>query len=260
MAELSQGLKYHLLILAPSLVEELEDYGLANAARSAALDEHEVEQAFFTARGLVNWLPGEPESLASGDWETLMASVHQIRRVLDVIEKETFAAVAREARSVTADMARQDLREAFEHKRAEGEVDFRLHGLSKTEPAADGRDPAVQEAFRRKRAERHRLLLGFDTQQLSASEAVIFADARALANSVMVDGVADNRLDALLAMTSVFIEMASMRANPVVPEPIRDTFTRMSTKALMGLGAIVYRDEYQRLKQALALAPLPSDL
>ncbi|MDX1635870.1 MAG: hypothetical protein R3280_14620 [Marinobacter sp.] len=260
MGELSVGLKHHLLILAPSLVDELEDFGLANVVASGALDEHEVEQAFFTARGLANWLPEDPDALAPADWEALMVAVHQLRRVLDVIEKETFEAVAREARSVTADRARQDLRAAFEAKRAEGEVDFRLHGLSRTEPKASGQDPAVQEAFRRKRTERHRLLLGFDDDGLSPAESVILADARGLANAVMVDGVTDNRLDALLAMTSVFIEMVSMRRNPGVPDAIRKTFTRMSTKAVMALGAIVYRDEYHRAKQALALSSLPSDL
>lgn len=260
MVKLSPGLQHYLLILATSLADELEGYGFACAIEMEGVEAHQVEKAFFAARGLANWVPEGPEALAPEDWETLMESVHSIRRVLDVIEKETFEAVAREARAVTADMARQDLKDAFEHKRAEGEVDFRLHGLSKTEPVASGRDPAVQEAFRRKRAERHRLLLGFDDDRLTNTESVILADARSLADAVMVDGMADNRLDALLAMASVFIEMASMRRNPAVPEAIRDTFGRMSTKAIMALGAIVYRDEYQQLKQTLALARLPSDL
>ncbi len=260
MAGLSLGLQHYLLILAPNLVDELDDYGFACAAATPGLEQHEVEQAFFAARKLAGSLPSEPGAMTRAGWADMMEALHLIRRVLDVLEKDTFEAVAREARAVTADRARQDLRQAFEHKRAEGEVDFRLHGLAHTEPADNGQDPAVREAFRRKRADRLSLLLGFDDSDLKTPEKVIFQDARSLAKTILVDGQADNRVDALLAMAAVFIEMASMRRNPAVPDAIRDTFDRMSAKAVMALGAIVYRDEYQELKQALALAPLPSDL
>lgn len=260
MTNLSLGLRHYLLILAPSLVEELEDFGLACAQVSADLDAHDVEQAFFAARGLAGWLPRNPEQVAPQRWPELMEAVHHIRRVLDVLEKDAFEAVATEARSVTARRARQDLRQAFEHKRAEGEVDFRLHGLSTTKPEPGGRDPAVQEAFRRKRAERYHLLLGFESGDMNAAEAVILADARGLARDVMEAGVSDSRIDALLAMAAVYVEMASMRRHAAVPEAIRATFGRMSTKAVMALGAIVYRDEYRRFRDTLGLAPLTSDL
>jgi hypothetical protein len=102
--------------------------------------------------------------------------------------------------------------------------------------------------------------MAFDGASLGQDEKVILADAKALARQIM-DGHRENRrIDALLVMGAVLIETGSVRLKIHIPVLIRDSFDRMATKAAMALGAIVYRDHYRDLKQALGLEPLDSDL
>ncbi len=260
MTDLPLGMKYYLLILTSSLIEDLNDYGVKWVANEPGIAARDVEKAFFSARAIEARLPDEPWQADPRLWPDLMKSIHTIRRVLDVVEKTTFDAVIAEAMETTSNIARADIKQVFEQKRAAGEVDFRLHGLLNTRPEADEPDPAVKEAFMLKRARRYRSFMAFDGSSLNEEEKVILGDAKALARHVM-DGDRDNRrIDALLVMGAVLIETASVRLKTNIPGLIRDSFDRMATKAAMALGAIVYRDEYRDFKEALGLEPLDSDI
>ena len=70
--ELSLGLRYHLLILAPSLADELEAFGVHAAAAHPELDDHDIERAFFAARALTSRLPEQPEHCAPALWPEIM--------------------------------------------------------------------------------------------------------------------------------------------------------------------------------------------
>jgi len=260
MTELPLGMKYYLLILTSSLIEDLNDYGVKWVANEPGVAVRDVEKAFFSARAIENRLPDEPWQADPRLWPELMKSIHTIRRVLDVVEKTTFDAIITEAMEATSEVARADVKHVFEQKKAAGEVDFRLHGLLNTRPVAGQPDPAVQEAFMMKRARRYQAFMAFDGASLNHEERVILEDAKGLARRIM-DGDRDNRrIDAVLVMGGVLIETASVRLKSHIPELIRDSFDRMATKAAMALGAIVYRDEYRNLKASLGLEQLASDL
>lgn len=258
--EIPLGFKYYLLILTPSLIAELNEFGVQWATRNPGLDHHDVEKAFFAARGLQRQLPEDPEHAAPELWPDIMLAIHDIRRVLDVLEKETFDAVAAEALKTTSEIARADIQEVYEKKRGEGEIDFRLHGLTLTEPPEHEPDPAVKEAFQIKRSERYEALLRFDDRILNRGEQTIVRDAKSLARQIVEKSMGSKRIDALLVMSAVVIEMANVRLKTNIPDVIQEKFQRMTTKAIMALGAIVYRDEYQQLKCALELEPLASDI
>lgn len=260
MTDLPLGMKYYLLILTSSLIEDLNDYGVKWVANEPGVAAGDVEKAFFSARAMETRLPDDPETVNPRLWPDIMKSIHTIRRVLDVVEKSTFDAVIAEAMETTSEIARADIQHVFEQKRAAGEIDFRLHGLLRTQSQVDGPDPAVKEAFMLKRARRYQSFMDFDGATLKEEEKVILSDARALARRIM-DGDRDNRrIDALLVMGAVLIETASVRLKPNIPGLIRESFDRMTVKAAMALGAIVYRDEYQRFKESLGLDRLSSDL
>ncbi|MEP1214838.1 MAG: hypothetical protein ABJM11_11470 [Marinobacter sp.] len=260
MTDLPLGMKYYLLILTSSLIEDLNDYGVKWIANEPGVAGRDVENAFFSARAIETRLPEGPDEADPQLWPELMKSIHTIRRVLDVVEKTTFDAVITEAMETTASIARADVQQVFDEKRAAGEVDFRLHGILNTRPEADEPDPAVKEAFMLKRARRYQSFMAFDGTSLNEEERVIVGDAKALARHIM-DGDRENRrIDALLVMGAVLIETASVRLKTHIPGLIRDSFDRMATKAAMALGAIVYRDEYRNLKESLGLEPLDSDL
>lgn len=260
MTDLPLGMKYYLLILTSSLIEDLNDYGVKWIASEPGLTVRDVERAFFSARAMEAKLPDEPNEADPRFWIELMKSIHTIRRVLDVVEKTTFDAVIAEAMETTSSIARADLRQVFDEKRAAGELDFRLHGLLNTRPEIDEPDPAVKEAFMLKRARRYQSFMAFNGTSLNEDEKVIVDDAKVLARHIM-DGDRDNRrIDALLVMGAVLIETASVRLKTHIPGLIRDSFDRMATKAAMAVGAIVYRDEYRHLKESLGLELLDSDL
>ncbi len=254
------GLRYYLIILTPSLIAELNEFGVHWAAQNPELDHHDIEKAFFAARSIQRQLPDDPAHATPGLWPDIMLAIHDIRRVLDVLEKETFDAVTVEALKATSEIARADIKKVFEQKREDGEIDFRLHGLSLTEPPEDEPDPAVKEAFQIKRNNRYEALLKFDDRILNRGEQTIVKDAKRLAHQITVEDRGSTRLDALLVMGAVVIEMANVRLKTNIPDVIQEKFHRMTTKAVMALGALVYRDEYQRLKVALGLEPLASDL
>lgn len=260
MTDLPLGMKYYLLILTSSLIEDLNDYGVKWVANEPGVAVKDVEKAFFSARAMEARLPAEPRQADPRLWPDLMKSIHTIRRVLDVVEKTTFEAVIAEAMETTSSIARADIRQVFEQKRASGEVDFHLHGLLNTKPRTDEADPAVKEAFMLKRAGRFQSFMEFDGASLNEDEKVILGDAKALARHIM-DGDRENRrIDALLVMGAVLIETASVRLKTNIPGLIRDSFDRMAIKAAMALGAIVYRDNYRDFKDSLGLEPLASDL
>lgn len=260
MTELPLGMKYYLLILTSSLIEDLNDYGVKFIASDPGVAVRDVEKAFFSARAIEARLPDSPDEADPRLWPELMKSIHTIRKVLDVVEKTTFDAVVAEAMETTSHLARADIQHVFDAKRAAGQVDFRLHGILNTRPETDEPDPAVKEAFMLKRARRYQSFMGFDGGSLNEEERVILEEARALARHIM-DGDRDNRrIDALLVMGAVLIETASVRLKTHIPGLIRDSFDRMATKAAMALGAIVYRDDYRNLKESLDLEPLDSDL
>lgn len=260
MTDLPLGMKYYLVILTSSLIEDLNDYGVKWVANEPGVAVRDVEKAFFSARAIEVRLPDQPEKADPRLWPDLMKSIHTIRRVLDVVEKTTFDAVIAEAMETTSSIAREDIKQVFNAKRAAGEVDFRLHGLLNSQPETDKPDPAVKEAFMLKRARRFQSFMEFDGKSLNEEEKVILCDAKALARHIM-DGDRENRrIDALLVMGAVLIETASVRLKTNIPGLIRDSFDRMATKAAMALGAIVYRDEYRNFKVSLGLEPLDSDL
>ncbi|MFL1453029.1 hypothetical protein ACJO5Y_01145 [Marinobacter sp. GN3S48] len=260
MTDLPLGMKYYLLILTSSLIEDLNDYGVRWVANESGVAIRDVEKAFFSARAIGNRLPDEPEEADPRLWPDVMKSIHTIRRVLDLVEKTTFDAVIAEAMESTSEVARADIRQIFEQKRAAGEIDFRLHGILNTQPEADEPDPAVQESFMLKRARRYQSFMMFDGASLNQEEKVILEDARILARHIMDGDRKNRRIDALLVMGAVLIETASVRLKPSIPVLIRESFDRMATKAAMALGAIVYRDEYQSFKASLGLGRLASDL
>ena len=260
MTDLPLGMKYYLLILTSSLIEDLNDYGVKWIANEPGIAIRDVEKAFFCARALESRMPDEPGQADPRLWPELMKSIHTIRRVLDVVEKTTFDAVIAEALETTSDIARADIKHVFEQKREAGEVDFRLHGLLNTKPDSGKPDPAVREAFMLKRARRFQSFMAFDGATLNDDEKVILNDAQSVARHIM-DGDRDNRrIDALLVMGAVLIETASVRPKSRIPRLIRESFDRMATKAAMALGAIVYRDEYLEFKATLGLERLDSDL
>ncbi|MEX0604430.1 MAG: hypothetical protein WD623_02115 [Marinobacter sp.] len=258
--EIPLGLKYYLLILTPSLIAELDEFGVQWAAQHPELDPHDIEKAFFTARSIQRRFTDDPEHAPPQLWRDIMLAIHDMRRVLDVLEKETFDAVTAEALKATSELARVDIQKVFEQKREKGEIDFRLHGLSLTTAPEDGQDPAVKEAFHIKRSKRYGSLMQFDDRILNRSEQTIVRDAKSLARKIADEGEESARLDALLVMGAVVIEMANVRLKTTIPDVIQEKFHRMTTKAVMALGALVYRDQYQQLKNALALEPLDSDL
>lgn len=260
MTDLPLGMKHYLLILTSSLIEDLNDYGVKWIAKEPGIAVRDVEHAFFSARAIEAKLPDEPGQADPRLWPELMKSIHTIRRVLDVVERTTFDAVIAEAMETTSSIARADIKQVFDQKRAAGEIDFRLHGLLNSQPEANEPDPAVKEAFMLKRAKRYQSFMAFDGASLNDEETVILNDARALARHIM-DGDRENRrIDALLVMGAVLIETASVRLKANIPTLIRDSFDRMATKAAMALGAIVYRDQYRDLKASLGLERLDSDL
>lgn len=260
MSEWSLGLRHYLLILLPSLIDDLQDYGLSDAASDSRLHPHDVEKAFFTARAMADRLPEIPEQAPPERWPEIMIAIHGISAVLDVLEKETFDAVAAQALATTAEVARDRVKREFERKRAGGEVDFRLHGLSTTEPTGDGPDPAVEASFAIQRGGRYDELMATDTERLKAAESVILDDAKALARGIVEGGSDDTRLDALLAMATLVRETTGVRFKSNLPDAIRERFDCMAVKATMALGAIVYRDEYQQLKASLDLPPLELEI
>jgi len=260
VTDLPLGMKYYLLILTSSLIEDLNDYGVKWVANEPGIAVRDVENAFFSARAMEARLPEEPGQADPRLWPDVMKSIHTIRRVLDVVEKSTFDAVIAEAMETTSSIARADIRQVFDEKRAAGEIDFRLHGLLNTRQEPDEPDPAVKEAFMLKRARRYQSFMAFDGASLNEEESIILGDAQSLARQIL-DGDRDNRrIDALLVMGAVLIETASVRLKTSIPGLIRDSFDRMATKAAMALGAIVYRDQYREFKQSLGLEPLDSDL
>ncbi|WP_166259221.1 hypothetical protein [Marinobacter salicampi] len=262
MTNLPAGFKYYLLILTPSLIDDLEDYGLHEALHEPGLDHHEVEKTFFLARATKAWLPVTPEAADPDLWPDLMSAIHRIRKLLDVLEKEVFEAVIANAKETTSEIARANLTREFEEKRSEGELDFRLHGLSTSAPPPDATapDPAVAESFRLKRTQRYQALIGYDGESLKPGEKLILADAKASARAVMEDGEQDVPIDAVLAMAAVLMETAGVQDKSQVPEEIREKFRRMTGKAAMALGAIIYRHAYREYKKQLGLEPLTSDL
>ena len=93
MTDLPLGMKYYLLILTSSLIEDLNDYGVKWIANEPGIAIRDVEKAFFCARALESRMPDEPGQADPRLWPELMKSIHTIRRVLDVVEKTTFDAV-----------------------------------------------------------------------------------------------------------------------------------------------------------------------
>ena len=110
MTDLPLGMKYYLLILTSSLIEDLNDYGVKWIANEPGIAIRDVEKAFFCARALESRMPDEPGQADPRLWPELMKSIHTIRRVLDVVEKTTFDAVIAEALETTSDIARLNLR------------------------------------------------------------------------------------------------------------------------------------------------------
>jgi hypothetical protein len=258
--EISLGLKHYLLILTPSLIDELNDFGLELALGHPGLKQHDIEKAFFAARAITHRLPAQPDLAEPALWLDIMDTIHAVRVVLEPLEKETFDAVAEQAAKATSEIARADMKQMFEEKKAKGEVDFRLYSLSQTKAEPGVADPAVQESLHIKRARRHETFISFNEHTLRPNEQVIMQDAKALLHRITEERFADERIDALLALGTVMMETASVRVNTGVPDVIREKFDRMTGKAAMALGALVYRDEYQRLKDLLDLPSLDSDL
>lgn len=252
MTKLSLGLRCYLTILMPSLIEELQK---VYRKQTQPIDEHDLSRALFIARAIQHRLP-DPSSCVETDdiWPEIVKAEQSIRQVLDVLEQDRFDAVAAEAKQRTGKLVRENMRRVFNQRLAEGKADFRLHGvLVSKNTAVDKNDPVVHESLLMKRAHRHALLMEFAEQVLDPAEQVIFNDVRLVIQRFRDNQTGNSPIDTILAMGTVLVYAARIRLNANVPSIIQAKFERMTRKAAMALGAIIYREEYQRYKGLLNL-------
>ncbi|WP_111494042.1 hypothetical protein [Marinobacter bohaiensis] len=233
---LSHGARHYLLLLLPSLIQDIERLGLRNVIAHASLDQHDVTSLYFEARSIARLLPERPEAVDSELWPDLVQCAQLLTLLVNETAREELARTRRQAINRFLPEARQQVRSAADHPG--GSVDLRLAGLSRAGASAED---TCLEAIRLDRQRRFEGLRALTTDGLTRHQAAIVEGALHYVRDAMAQPPqATGALDLLISLCDLLrrLQGADSEPEPDAPPPRINT-----ANVVMGLGNILYACE-----------------
>lgn len=185
MAAPSRGAQHYILLLIPSLLNDIERLGLKQIIAHSALTEQDITSLYFEVKSIAQLLPDDPLQVDPALWGELVHCVRLLQLLVTEAAGFELAQARRRAINTFLPQARQSLQSEFEKRRRQGNVDFRLAGIARTQ-AGDGRaEETCMEALRLQRQCHFDSLMAINMTGLTWHQAVITQDARACVQQQM---------------------------------------------------------------------------
>lgn len=237
MAAPSRGAQHYILLLIPSLLNDIERLGLKQIIAHSALTEQDITSLYFEVKSIAQLLPDDPLQVDPALWGELTHCV----RLLQLLVKEAagidLARARRRAIDTFLPEARQSIQSEFEKRRQQGNVDFRLASIARTQ-AGDGRaEETCMEALRLERQRRFESMTAIDVSGLTWHQAVIAQEAKACVQQQMEAPPDDfGAVDLLVSLVDLLRMVLDRETAGKPPEVEIET-------VVLSLGNMLYRQE-----------------
>lgn len=179
MAAPSRGAQHYILLLIPSLLSDIERLGLKQIIAHSDLGERDITSLYFEVKSISQLLPDDPLQVDPAIWGELAHCIRIMQFLVNEAAGDDLARARRRAVNKFLPQARQSIQSEFEKRRRQGNMDFRLAGIARTQ-AGDGRaEETCMEALRLERQQHFESMVAINVSGLTWHQAVIAQDAKA---------------------------------------------------------------------------------
>ncbi|HDZ39093.1 MAG TPA: hypothetical protein ENH62_12530 [Marinobacter sp.] len=251
---ISEGAQHYVLMLIPSLLQDIEKLGLRRIIRTSDFSEQEVTTLYFEFVSANRVLPDNPRSIDEVRWQHLL---HCVRVMSSLVALATFEDLERFRETAIRRYlphAKASLKHDYDKIRSEGKVDFRLAGILRGSDTPENSGQVCMEAIRREREQRVESIKCLGLEHLTGHETCVVEAAKTYVISRVDDAPKDFgtldlviRLLDLLRLVLVLESRSSGGASAV-----SSNFT--IENIVLGIGNAMYRSELGLHMSSLRLA------
>ncbi|WP_100638491.1 hypothetical protein [Marinobacter salexigens] len=251
---ISEGAQHYVLMLMPSLLQDIEKLGLRRIIRTSDFSEQEVTALYFEFVSIKRVLPDNPESIELAVWQHLLHCVRVMSSLVNLATAEDLERARETAIRRYLPHAKESLKNEYEQMRSEGKVDFRLAGLLRQGDLPENAGQVCLEAIRRERQQRVESIKCLEIEHLSGHEAFVVEAARAYVMAEINDAPEDfGTLDLVIRLLDLLrLVLVLESRSPGGASAVSSNFT--VGNIVLGIGNAMYRGELGLTVSALGLA------
>ena len=235
---LSPGAQHYVLLLAPSLLADMDRVGLARIIHCSGVPEQEATSLYFEFRSVCRVLPAEPESVPSELWDYLAHCTQLVSTLIHTAEKSAVERARQDAVRKFLPQARHSVQHKYEEQCQEGTVELRLAALMRDTGSPEQSRELCKEALRLEREQRYQSCLAMDTVGLSPPQATIVDHAITYAHQSITE--APDRfapIDLVIRLLDLLHTVRQPASDLSSDDP--DAVDRI----VLGLGNVLFGDE-----------------
>ncbi|ROU00786.1 hypothetical protein EB809_06625 [Marinobacter sp. R17] len=244
MALPSTGAQHYTLLLLPGLLSEIERLGLRKVIARSSLTAADISGLYFEAKTITRLLPDDLDAIDADLWPDLVECARILAMLVREVTREDLARTKRQAINQFLPRARHQVRDEVRRQLGEGNVDFRLAGMTRPPTGDDQAEETCIEAIRLERQRRYQTMMGLDTEFLGSHQAAIVEEARAYVSRQMDDPPEDfGALDLLIHLGDVLRVLLKAEQEGVTDEGTAPPGHISVGNVVMGIGNLLYADE-----------------
>lgn len=251
---ISEGAQHYVLMLVPSLLQDIEKLGLRRIIRTSDFLEQQVTALYFEFVSAKRVLPDNPRSVEPSTWQHLLHCVRVMSSLVTLATTEDLALARETAIHRYLPHAKESLKNEYEQMRSHGKVDFRLAGILRGGDTPENSGRVCMEAIRREREQRVESIKCLGTEYLTDHEAFIVESAKAHVMSQIGDAPEDfGILDLVIRLLDLLRLVLVMESrSPGEASAVSSNFT--VENIVLGIGNALYRNELGLHISSLGLA------
>ncbi|BES73258.1 hypothetical protein RE428_42760 [Marinobacter nanhaiticus D15-8W] len=246
MAALSRGAQHYILQLIPSLLNDIGRLGLKQVIARSDLGERDITSLYFEVKSIAQLLPDDPLQVDPAIWGELVHCIRLMQLLINEAAGDDLVRARRRAINKFLPRARQCLKSEFEKRRQQGNVDFRLAGIVRTQMGGERAEETCMEALRLERQRRFDSAMTIAIVGLNWHQAVIVQDAKTCVRQQMASPPDDfGVVDLLVSLMDLLRVMLDRESAGKPPDVEVET-------VVLSLGNMLYRQELGLDRQAHA--------
>ncbi|TBW58441.1 hypothetical protein EZI54_03380 [Marinobacter halodurans] len=244
MALPSTGAQHYTLLLLPGLLSEIERLGLRQVIARSSLTASDISGLYFEAKTITRLLPDDLESIDPELWPDLVECVRILAMLVREVTREDLARTKRQAINQFLPRARHQVRDEVRRQLGEGNVDFRLAGMTRPRAGGEQAEETCIEAIRLERQRRYRTMMTLDPDLLGHHQAAIVEEARTYVAHQMGNPPEDfGALDLLIHLGDVLRVLLTAEQDGITDEDTAPPGHISVSNVVMGIGNLLYADE-----------------
>ncbi len=239
----SDGARHYVLLLIPSLLQDMKKLGLRKIASKSGLSEHEVSSFYFQTLSLLQGLPDSLDKTAPALWSALLERARLMTIIVGELSREELLKAKQQAIQNFLPQARKDVQAEHQKRLEEGDIDFHLAGLARDDASADKEEEICMEAIRLDREQCYGSLMQVTTEMLNIHQSRIVEDAKAHVHDRTLNSADDiTSVDLIIHLGALLDSLLTLKGHPNMGDH-QGMVDHDINHVVMGMGNMMYRVE-----------------